>query len=86
MGCATTILQQGARPHPYVDLSENHSLESFAAADSYPRVDNFLVVFGILLMAETSVLLKHGLSWKPLVLLGRRSMGAFKLPAITPPD
>lgn len=67
--------------HPYVDLSENHSLESFAASDSYPRVDNFLVIFGTLLMSETSVLLKQCLSWKPLVLLGKRSMGAFILSA-----
>lgn len=69
--------------HPYVDLAQNHSVATFVAAGPYPRVDNFLVVFGILLMSETSVLFKHCLSWKPLVVLGRRSMGTFILPAIT---
>lgn len=70
--------------HPFVDLSENHTLESFAAADSYARVDNFLVIFGILIMSETSVLFKHCLSWKPLVVLGKRSLSAFDLPKTTP--
>jgi hypothetical protein len=71
--------------HPYVDLAQNHSVASFVAAGPYARVDNFLVVFGILLLSETSVLFKHCLSWKPLVLLGKRSMGASISPAIILP-
>lgn len=62
--------------HPFLDLSEKTSVAKFAAAGPYARVDNFFVIFGILLLAETSVLCKHCLSWKPLVLVGKRSLGA----------
>lgn len=62
--------------HPFLDLSEKTSVAKFAAAGPYARVDNFFVIFGILLLSETSVLCKHCLSWKPLVLVGKRSLGA----------
>lgn len=60
--------------HPHLHLSEKVNTENFAASNPYPRVDNFLVVIGILTLTETSVLLKRGLSSKLLVMLGRRSL------------
>jgi hypothetical protein len=68
--------------HPYLDLSEKTNPTKFAASGPYARVDNFFVIFGILLLAETSVLCKHCLSWKPLVLVGKRSFGAYIFPQI----
>jgi hypothetical protein len=61
--------------HPFLDLSEHTNVTKFAAAGPYARVDNFFVIFGILLLIETSVLCKDCLCWKPLVLAGKRSMG-----------
>lgn len=60
--------------HPYLLLSENTDVNDFAAGDPYPRVDNFFVIFGVLLLSETSVLCKRCLSNKPLVVLGKRSL------------
>ena len=60
--------------HPFLDLSENTSRAAFAAADPYPRIDNWLVIFGILLLMETTVRLRDLLSVEWLVELGRRSL------------
>jgi hypothetical protein len=62
--------------HPFIDLSEKTNVAQFAASDPYPRVDSFLVIFGILLLSETSVLARRCLSCKSLVTLGKRSMSA----------
>lgn len=64
---------------PFLNLSEKISIADFAAADPYPRLDNFLVIFGVLLLSETSVLVKRCLSCKPLVFLGKRSLSTFNL-------
>lgn len=63
--------------HPYLLLSENTSVDDFADGDPYPRVDNFFVIFGVLLLSETSLLCKRCLSYRPLVVLGRRSLSKF---------
>jgi hypothetical protein len=62
---------------PSLHLSENNSVAGFAAGDPYARLDNFFVIFGILLLSETSALLRRCLSCKPLVFLGKRSLSAF---------
>jgi hypothetical protein len=68
--------------HPFIILSEKTNVAEFAAADPYPRVDNFLVIFGILLLSETSVLAKSWFSCKPLVTLGKRSMSTSYPPSM----
>ena len=60
--------------HPYLDLAENTTRAQFAVADPYPRLDNYLVIFGILLLMETSSRLRNALSAKWLVFLGVRSL------------
>jgi len=60
--------------HPFLDLSENTNRAAFAAADPFARVDNGLVIFGILLLVETTVLLQNLLSARWLVELGKRSL------------
>jgi hypothetical protein len=60
--------------HPFLDLSENTSRAQFAAADPYPRVDNFLIIFGLMLIIETVQPVKNVLSAKWLVELGKRSL------------
>jgi hypothetical protein len=62
---------------PFLHLSEKNSVAGFAAADPYARLDNFLVIFGILLLSETNALVRRCLSCRPLVILGKRSMSAF---------
>jgi len=60
---------------PFLDLSENTITRGeFAAADPYPRVDNWLVIFGLLLLVETTVQIRDLLSAKWLVFLGKRSL------------
>ena len=65
---------------PFLHLSEKNSVEGFAGADPYARLDNFFVIFGMLLLSETSALFRRYLSCKPLVSLGRRSLSALLLP------
>lgn len=59
---------------PYLHLSERTNISEYAASGPYARVDNFLVIIGVLLLAETCVPIKHFLSSKPLVVLGKRSL------------
>ncbi|WPH03548.1 Hypothetical protein R9X50_00642800 [Acrodontium crateriforme] len=63
--------------HPYIDLSETTDKNSFAAADPYPRLDNFLFIFGFLLLVETTAVLRSALSANWLVALGKRSLSLF---------
>ncbi|GAB7365588.1 hypothetical protein MBLNU230_g6659t1 [Neophaeotheca triangularis] len=63
--------------HPWVDLTENSSLREIADADPYPRVDNFLVIFGILLIVETIPVIQKLLSARWLVEIGKRSLSLF---------
>lgn len=59
---------------PFLHLSEETDLEDYASSDAYPRLDNALVIFGTLLLTERSVLMKRCLSYRPLVLVGKRSL------------
>lgn len=59
---------------PFLHLSERTNIVEYAASGPYARVDNFLVVLGILLLVETCVPVRHWLSVKPLVVLGKRSL------------
>ncbi|KAF2772415.1 hypothetical protein EJ03DRAFT_387803 [Teratosphaeria nubilosa] len=63
--------------HPFLDLSENETRASFAAADPYPRVDNWFIIFGLLLMIETTTQARNLLSSKLLVTIGKRSLSIF---------
>ncbi|KAF2166637.1 hypothetical protein M409DRAFT_66625 [Zasmidium cellare ATCC 36951] len=63
--------------HPYLDLSEQTTRRQFAAADPYPRVDDFFVIFGLLLIVETMPKARNVLSGPWLVSLGRRSFSLF---------
>jgi hypothetical protein len=65
---------------PYLHLSERTNISEYAASGPYARVDNFLVILGFLLLAETCVSLKHWLSVKPLVVLGKRSLSKSDIP------
>lgn len=60
--------------HPYLDLAENTTRAEFAIADPYPRVDNYLVIFGLMLIIETTPQVKDLLSANWLVSLGKRSL------------
>lgn len=66
--------------HPYLDLSELTTRGEFVAADPYPRLDNYLVIFGVLLFVETSAHMQSLLSAKWLVCLGRRSFSELYYP------
>jgi hypothetical protein len=68
--------------HPFLLLSERTNVTQFAAADPYPRLDNFLVIFGVLLLSQTSVLVRRSLSCKLLVILGKRSMSGSSSSAV----
>lgn len=59
--------------HPYLDLSEQTTRSQFAAADPYPRVDNFFIIFGLLLIVETVPQVQKFWSNVWLVTLGKRS-------------
>jgi hypothetical protein len=59
---------------PFLHLSERTNIAEYAASGPYARVDNFLVIMGVLLLAEACVPVKHWLSVKPLVVLGKRSL------------
>ena len=59
---------------PFLHLSERTNIAEYAESGPYARVDNFLVIMGVLLLAETCVPVKHWLSSKPLVILGKRSL------------
>ncbi|KAI7231774.1 hypothetical protein KC330_g6248 [Hortaea werneckii] len=63
--------------HPFLDLAENTNRAQFAAADPYPRLDNFLVIFGVLLIVETTPKACTYLSARWLVQIGRRSLSIF---------
>lgn len=61
--------------HPFMSLTEDSSLREFAEQERYyPRVDNFLFIFGILLIVETIPQIKNVLSFKWLVEVGKRSL------------
>ncbi|KAK4500360.1 hypothetical protein PRZ48_008549 [Zasmidium cellare] len=63
--------------HPYLDLSEQTTRRQFAAADPYPRVDNFFIIFGLLLTVETLPRVRDILSTPGLISLGKRSFSFF---------
>lgn len=63
--------------HPYLDLSENHSVHSFAAAGPYARLDDFLVICGIMTVVELFETAQRCLSFEPLIWLGERSFSKF---------
>lgn len=65
--------------HPYLDLSENHSVESIAAAGPYARLDDFLVIVGIMIAVEQFDIAQSYLSFAPLVWLGERSLSKYIL-------
>ncbi|KYG45937.1 hypothetical protein M433DRAFT_230066 [Acidomyces richmondensis BFW] len=58
----------------FLDLSESTTRNEFAAADSYPRVEDWLVIFGLLLLVETTERIRSFLSAIWLVVLGKRSL------------
>jgi hypothetical protein len=70
--------------HPFLDLSENTTRAQFAAADPFPRVDNFLVIYGIMLIVETLQPVKNVLSAKWLTELGRRSLSKLDVSSCMP--
>lgn len=63
--------------HPFLDLAENTSRKDFAASDPYPRLDNYLVIFGALLAIEATPKAKEILSSRWLVGLGKRSLSMY---------
>lgn len=67
--------------HPYLDLSEQTTCGQFAAADPFPRVDNFFVIFGLLIVVETVATIRSILSATWLVSVGERSFSEYCLGA-----
>ncbi|KAF2717266.1 hypothetical protein K431DRAFT_334501 [Polychaeton citri CBS 116435] len=63
--------------HPFLDISETTNPAAFAAADPYPRIDNYMLIFGILLFVESAPKVQSLLSARPLVWLGNRSFSFF---------
>jgi len=59
---------------PFLHLSERTNISEYAASGPYARIDNFLVILGILLLTETCIPVKSWLSSRPLVVLGKRSL------------
>lgn len=69
--------------HPYLDLAENTSRASFVGADPfYPRLDDYLVIFGLLLLVETTTWTRKWLAAKWLVWLGKRSLSEYYQPRV----
>lgn len=64
---------------PFLHLSERTNISEYAASGPYARVDNFLVILGVLVLAEAFVPVKHWLSVKPLVALGKRSLSKLRV-------
>ena len=59
--------------HPYLDFSGNFSPSSIAKDGPYARIDDWLLIVGILLAVELFSTAQFMLSFKPLVWLGERS-------------
>ena len=64
--------------HPYLDLSANYSTDSTVQAGPYPRVDDWLLITGILIFVELFESVQFVLSFKPLVWLGERSLSEYR--------
>lgn len=60
--------------HPYLDLSENTSPVDFSREGPYPRIDDLLVVTGVLLLLEAVPRLRLLLSSRMLSGIGKRSL------------
>lgn len=69
--------------HPYLDLSENHSTQTFIASGPYARLDDWLVICGVMIAVELFESVQYFLSFKPLVWIGERSFSTLKH-SITP--
>ncbi|KAF2862310.1 hypothetical protein K470DRAFT_204626, partial [Piedraia hortae CBS 480.64] len=63
--------------HPHLDIYENMTLKDFVMDDPLPRLDNFLVIFGLLLVVETTAGAQRVLSARWLTAIGRRSLSIF---------
>lgn len=66
--------------HPALDgLSSNDGTwQEYDTSYPYPRLDNYLVILGVLVLVEMSDILKKALSTEALVFLGRRSLSKSK--------
>lgn len=58
---------------PNLDLSETTDISQYVAEGPYPRLDDWLVVTGTLVLVETIPRVKHFLSTKPLMFFGERA-------------
>jgi hypothetical protein len=59
--------------HPSLHLSDNFTVDTFDTSSPYPRIDNYLLILGVLLLIEILEPMQKGLSNKSLVFLGKRS-------------
>ena len=69
--------------HPFFHLSDYTTTATFDSADPYPRVDDFLIIIGILILVETLDIAKSMLSTRPLLLLGERSLSKSSVLVLT---
>ena len=60
--------------HPFFHFSDYTTTATFAKTDPYPRLDDFLVVVGVLILVEVSNNARSFLSARPLLWLGERSL------------
>ncbi|KAK3046136.1 hypothetical protein LTR09_012362 [Extremus antarcticus] len=68
--------------HPTFHLSTGTTVKNFDKANPYPRVDDFLVIVGVLLFVEMSDSAKSLLSTRPLLWLGERSLSELNVLAV----
>lgn len=59
--------------HPYLDLAEGTTRSEYADMGPYARLDDWLIIVGILIVVELFSTPQWLLSFKPLVWLGERS-------------
>lgn len=68
--------------HPILHFSDQNTLAAFDKTVPYPRLDDFLVVVGVLLLVEVSDHARSLLSTRPLLWLGERSLSKQAVPAL----
>ena len=69
--------------HPFLHLSDYTTTETFDGRNPYPRLDDFLIIIGIMILIETLNLAQSILSARVLILLGERSLSKYSIPILT---
>lgn len=80
---AFTVLPQYSNSllvlHPFLDLSEQTSRSAYVAEGPYPRLDDWLLITGIMVLVEFTPKLQKFLSMPVLTYLGERAFSTYTL-------